>query len=105
MLVCIGLDVREFLDYYRNNFPLATITPKMHMLEDHAAQWMERWHFCPGFHGEQGGEGLHAIFNGLARTYSTIRNPAQQLLLMVREHQVQVSPLTDDLRPLPKRKK
>ena len=42
-------DVREFLEYYNNNFLLATITPKMHMLEDHAAQWIERWHFARVF--------------------------------------------------------
>ena len=76
----------------------------MHMLEDHAGQWMERWHFCSGFHGEQGGEGLHAIFNGLARTCSTIWNPTQQLLLTAIEHQMQISPITDDIWPMPKRK-
>ena len=54
LLVCIGTDVWEFLEYYHNNFPLATIMPKMHMLEDHATPWMERWHFCPGLHGKQG---------------------------------------------------
>ena len=46
------------------------------------------------------GEGLQAIFNRLARTHSIIRNPTQQLLLMVREHQMQVSLIKDDIRPL-----
>ena len=39
---------------------------KNHMLEDHATQWVERWHFCPGFHGEQGGR-VRAIFKPLTR--------------------------------------
>ena len=33
------------------------------VLEDHVAMWMKSWHFCPGFHGEQGGEAIHAIIN------------------------------------------
>ena len=43
--------------------------------------------------------------NGLAQTYCTIRSPTQQLLFTVREHQMQVSPITDDIQPLPQRKK
>ena len=29
LLVCIGTDVWEFLEYYHNNFPLATIPPNL----------------------------------------------------------------------------
>ena len=77
----------------------------MHMLEDHVVMWMESWHFCPGFHGKQGGEAIHAIFNDLARTYASVRSPKEQLRSMLREHHIQVSPATDALRPLPTKKK
>ena len=41
------------------------------MLENHAKQWMKGWHFCPGFHGEQGGEGFRAIFKPLIHALIT----------------------------------
>ena len=59
---------------------------------------------CLCFRGEQDGEGPYAIFNAQAQAHSTIRNPTQQLLLKVREHQMQASPSTVDIQPLPKRK-
>lgn len=100
-----GLNVQQFMKQYRETFPLATITPKLHMLEEHIATWMDSWHFCPGIHGEQGGEAIHAIFNDLERTYASIRNPTEQIRSMLREHQIQVSPSTDILRPVPPKKK
>ena len=95
----------EFMAYYREEFPLASVTPKMHMLEDHILPWMQKWHFCPGFHGEQGAESIHAIFNSLGRTYASVRNPKEQLRLIFQEHQLQVCPSTDAARPLAKKRK
>ena len=88
-----------FLDFYRKSFPDATITPKMHMLEDHMVPWMRRWHWALGFHGEQGAESIHNIFNNLERTYSVIRNPLQRMKNMLREHHLQVSPELEELQP------
>ena len=67
-----GTQVDTFLEFYRTSFPDASITPKMHMLEDHMVPWMRHWHWSLGFHGEQGAESIHNIFNSLERTYSAI---------------------------------
>ena len=44
-----------------------------------------------GFHGEQGAESIHNVFNTLERTYSAIQNPVQRMKNMLREHHPQVS--------------
>lgn len=95
----------EFMEYYREEFPLASVTPKMHMLEDHILPWMQKWHFNPGFHGEQGAESIHTIFNSLARTFASVRDPEEQLRLIFQEHQLQVCPSTDAARPLVNKRK
>ena len=61
--------------------------------------WMRRWHWALGFHGEQGAESIHNVFNTLERTYSAIQNPVQRMKNMLREHHLQVSPKIKDLQP------
>ncbi len=68
----LELDVKEFLDYYREKFS-ATILPKMHLLEDHMAEWLKRFHLGAGFMGEQGAESIHAHLNRLEN--NLLRNP------------------------------
>lgn len=58
--------------YFRENWPDSTITPKMHMLEDHAVDFIKKWKAGFGIYGEQGGESIHREFNGLNRTYCTM---------------------------------
>jgi hypothetical protein len=36
-------DIDEFLHHYRMNFPTATITPKLHMMEDHVVSFISLW--------------------------------------------------------------
>ena len=50
---------------YREVFPNASVTPKMHMLEEHVAVWMKRWHTGSGLMGEQGAESIHAYLRRL----------------------------------------
>ena len=38
-----GSTVDEFLRFYCEAFPSATVTPKLHMLEDHVVAWMHQW--------------------------------------------------------------
>lgn len=94
-----GSRVDEFLRFYRESFPHATITPKLHMLEDHVVSWMRRWHWAPGFHGEQGAESVHNVFNRLEHTYSAIRSPLDRMTRMLREHHLQTSPHAAPLQP------
>ena len=36
-------DIDKFMDFYRDSFPRATITPKLHLLEDHVVPFLEKW--------------------------------------------------------------
>ena len=41
-------------------FPDSSISPKMHLLEDHIIPWAKEWHVGFGLLGEQGAESIHA---------------------------------------------
>ena len=56
--------------YYREELPHSTVTPKLHMLEEHLVPWLQRWRVGFGLLGEQGAESIHARFNSLKRTYA-----------------------------------
>ena len=43
----------EFLHEFRASFPDASITPKMHLLEDHTLEWVRNLHLGFGFLGER----------------------------------------------------
>ena len=89
----------DFLSFYRQTFPDATVTPKLHILEDHVVPWMRTWHWALGLHGEQGAESVHNIFNRLEHTYSAIRNPLDRMTRILREHHLQTSPHVAPLQP------
>ena len=83
--------IDSYLAFYRQHFPMK-ILPKHHFLEDHATQWIRRWGFGMGFHGEQGGEALHAEFNILQRRAQGIQQRAQQMISIMKEHHTKTSP-------------
>ncbi len=62
---CCPIDghIKKFMEIYRQNFPHATVLPKMHMLEEHVLPWLRKWHVGFGLLGEQGIESIHAHFN------------------------------------------
>ena len=76
----LEFQIKEFMEFYRDSFPRATVLPKMHLLEDHMVPWMRRWHLGAGFMGEQGAESIHAHLNRLENTYSGIPNGVDRLL-------------------------
>ncbi len=78
--------------FYRNSFPLASITPKLHLLEDHMVPFIRRFGVGFGFLGEQGVESIHARFNGIRRNYVNMRSPVQRLAAILTEHLTQVCP-------------
>ena len=55
MLPDIKISIENYLKYYRQYFPNLLI-PKHHFLEDHVIDWISKWGFGMGLHGEQGGE-------------------------------------------------
>ena len=98
-------DIDEFLTFYRATFPAATITPKMHMIEDHMVPFLRSWRVGLGLLGEQGAESIHARFNQMGRTYNNMRNGVDRLKSVVTEHLRQVCPFNVAKQPPPKKKK
>ena len=82
-----------------------TILPKLHLLEDHPADFMERWSTGHGIYGKQGAEPIHKVFNILKRTYSSIQPASKRLQSMMNEHFRLVHPDAKSLKPEIKRRK
>eukprot|EP00731_Ephydatia_muelleri_P014833 Em0008g553a len=82
----VGQCIKEFLSYFRTAFPGATIPIKMHMLEDHATEWVRLTHVGFGLLGEQGAESIHAKFNSLGRAYTAIPDRVEWLKCIMKEH-------------------
>ena len=90
--------------YYREQFSDSSVTPKMHMLEEHVQPWVERWGVGFGILSEQGAESIHAYFNSLKRTYSGIPDSLKRLKQMMVEHHLHVAPENTTARPPMKKK-
>lgn len=123
-------EISVFMALYRSFFPESSITPKLHFLEDHVMKWVKKyntgfgllgtvmnlnvlnsfwsekyiqfifkkiWFLLPG---EQGIESIHSEFNTLKRSYNCIRNPAEQLLCVLKEHHRKCHP-TNIVKSLP----
>lgn len=97
--------IKEFMKFYRESFPWATVLPKMHMLEEHVLPWLRRWHVGFGLMGEQGAESIHACFNSLKTTYRGVPNPVRRLKLMMHEHFLQIAPSNIAAKPAVKKRK
>ena len=57
------------MEYYCREWPNGSIPPKLHMLEDHATDFVEKRKTGFGMYGEQGGESIHNEFNQFKTTY------------------------------------
>ena len=100
-----GNDVNDLPCFFRQHWPNDTIPPELHLLEDHAADFMERWSTGHGIYGEQGAESIHKVFNILRRTYSSIQPASKRLESMMNEHLCLVHPDAKSLKPEIKRRK
>ena len=60
----------EFMHYYRDVFPGASITPKLHILEDHMVNFLRNWRVGCGLLGEQGAERIHKVYNQLITVHA-----------------------------------
>eukprot|EP00057_Strongylocentrotus_purpuratus_P005186 XP_003730386.1 PREDICTED: uncharacterized protein LOC100891379 isoform X1 [Strongylocentrotus purpuratus] len=86
--------IREYMTFVRTTFPSESITPKMHLLEDHTVPWFELWGAGLALMGEQGGEGMHAHLNRIRehlRCYS-LTDDLQLHLRSVEEQWVHANP-------------
>ncbi len=77
---------------YRLFFPSATITLKLHILEDHTSQQLARFKSGLGRLNEQGGERAHKEQNQEESVHANIQNPLQRLLAMMRAHHTTCCP-------------
>ncbi|KAL5515787.1 hypothetical protein EMCRGX_G001007 [Ephydatia muelleri] len=96
--------VGEFMTFFRESFPQATVPIKMHLLEDHAVPWAKSFHVGFGLLGEQGAESIHAKFTRLSLSYTAITDKVQHLLCIVKEHLISISPQVVAAIPPPKKK-
>lgn len=96
-------DIDEFLRFYHHTFPDSSISPKLHMLEDHVVPFIRKWRVGLGMLNEQGAESIHARFNTLQRTYGSMQNKVERLKCTVKEHFRQICP--DNLSRIPPTKR
>ena len=94
------------MSYLREKWPTSSITPKLHMLEDHVVTFIKKWKVGLGLYNEQGGESIHAEFNNIHRMFCRMKPNSRRLLSMLKEHYVRVHPIAKKLKPkIQKRKK
>ena len=101
----LELTIQEFLSFYRSNFPSSTVTPKMHLLEDHTVPWLKRWLLGTGLMGEQGAESIHSHVKKLEANYSGITNRLDRLKYIFNEYMLETAPCLQNLKPPLKRRK
>jgi hypothetical protein len=93
------------MSYYRENFPEATITPKLHMLEEHVIPWLQKWRIGFGFMGEQGVESVHSAINNITSAYLNIPDGVERLRGIMLEHHRQICPELTSCQPSVKKRK
>ena len=91
-MFCLDTSIEELFTYYRDTFPKETITPKLHMLEDHVCTFLSKWGASFGLYDEQGMESLHASMNKLIRSFLCMPNKKEQLTSVMKEHYMRANP-------------
>lgn len=84
--------IKDLMSYYRDIFKNQTITPKLHMLEEHVIPFLRKWHAPFGLYGEQGLESLHASMNKLMASFASMPNPVEKMKSYMKEHYTRVNP-------------
>jgi hypothetical protein len=106
--------VKAFMEYYRTQFPKkeypkATILPKMHLLEDHMADWLKRYHLATGLMGEQGAESIHAHINKLEADYKNTKEKLHHLKYIFEMYTVETDAtlltIRPEVKPRPRKRK
>ena len=98
--------IHTFLTYYRREFPAASTTVKLHLMEDHMTPFLEKWSAVGfGLLGEQGAESVHKDFNAIKERYANMPNPVERIRSTLQEHHLRCSPQLRDAKPQVKRRK
>ena len=93
------------MQFYHAKWPQGSVPPKLHMMEDHAIPFLQKWGAGFGFYGEQGGESIHHEFNKLKIIYQSIPLPTIRLKSILKSHHLKTNPKNRALRPKIKKRK
>lgn len=80
------------MEYFRANFQGESITPKMHLTEYHVVPFITKWRVGLGFHGEQGGESVHARINTIRRDFRGLPDELAIQRSVLTTHWIQTRP-------------
>ena len=84
--------IKDFMRSFRRSFPQTNISPKLHLLEDHAVDQLQMFKVGFGLLNEQGGELVHTEFNRAGRVVHGMRDPLQKLMSVMRRHHTTTTP-------------
>ena len=87
------------MNYIRVEFPDESITPKLHLLEDHVLEFISRWKIGLGMYGEQGAESIHPEFNELRKIHCGIPSDIERIKTIFEQHHMKVRPEARSLIP------
>ena len=87
-----------YMNFYRNNAS-KNVFPKLHFLEHYCTQWISRWGFGMGLHGEQGVELMHSSIKKLENQAQGTRLAEDKFKVIMKSHLAQVSPTLHCLLP------
>ncbi|XP_057311202.1 uncharacterized protein LOC130649027 [Hydractinia symbiolongicarpus] len=105
MLSNLETSINQFMCYLRVNWPSIYISPKLHILEDHVLDFVNKWRTGLGFYGEQGGESIYHDLHRMRINYSNIKNPVDRLKYIMKQHLLTTNPEAQDLKPAAKKRK
>jgi hypothetical protein len=83
--------IQEYIHSFRLMFP-RKIIPKQHVLEHHCVEWMKKYRFGLGMHGEQGIEMLHSTVARLEKRSCGIKNEGLKMKHMMESVLLQTAP-------------
>lgn len=98
--------IKSFMEFWRETWPNKSVTPKMHILEEHMVPFLKHWKLGCGFYGEQGGESVHRAFNTLHNTHASLNDQVKRLNSILKRHHLNVYPemRNQDIRPVIKKR-
>lgn len=85
-------DIKDYMLFYRQNFPTESVTPKQHLLQFHVIPWFRDWGASLGMMGEQGGESVHCQLNNISRDLRGYNNDLKLNVQCVKNQWILSSP-------------
>ena len=77
----------DLMEYYGTEWPNESISPRRHVLEDHATNFVEKWKNSSGM---QDGESIYNEFNQFKITYCWMPSASKRLKMMLQEHYMHI---------------